>query len=100
MADAIRVLEGKGVREFYVYDSTKLPDEEWSAVLRPLDTALVFADTPLAGKARNGGFDGLYTYDVYMHSGGAFLRCAARHAGSGWSAHPRWARLRRTSRHR
>ena len=110
VADAIRLLEGKGVREFYVYDSTRFPDEAWAAALRPLETVAVFANTPLAGKARNGGFDGAYTYDVYLHSGAAFLRMCgqaqrmgllcAPSVGPGYDAHRATGDTRRQSRKR
>jgi hypothetical protein len=82
-ATAIASLLEQGVREFFVYDSTADPDGEWAAALRTVDGAIVYASTSLVGKARRGGFDGVYTYDVYLHSGAAFGRiCSqARQAG-------------------
>ena len=83
VVDAIRLLQLRGIREFFVYDSSATPDAQWAAALAGVPTAVVYANTPLAGKARSGGFDGAYTYDVYIHSGGAFPRmCSqARKAG-------------------
>ncbi len=83
VAEAIRLLQLRGIREFFVYDSTAAPDAQWAAALAGVPTAIVYANTPLTGKARNGGFDGVYTYDVYIYSGGAFPRmCSqARKAG-------------------
>jgi hypothetical protein len=37
----------------------------------------VFANTALPGKAAAGGFDGLYTYDVYAYDGSSFPRVCA-----------------------
>lgn len=82
-AGAIRLLQGRGIREFFVYDSTVSPDARWSSALRSVESAVVYANTALVGKARAAGFDGIYTYDVYVHSGGSFPRVCkqARAAG-------------------
>jgi hypothetical protein len=82
-SEAIAGLYGLGFREFFVYDSTADGDAAWAAALRTVDRAVVFASTSLVGKARRGGFDGVYSYDVFVHSGTAFTRvCAqARQAG-------------------
>jgi glycoprotein endo-alpha-1,2-mannosidase len=78
VGEAIRTLQGRGIREFFVYDSSASPDEEWAAVLPTLDPVVVYANTTLVGKARGAGFDGVYTYDVYIHSGGSFPRMCAQ----------------------
>jgi glycoprotein endo-alpha-1,2-mannosidase len=71
---ALRDLTGLGIRDVYVYDSTSAPDEEWHAALSGLTGFRVFAHTSLPGKALNGGFQGLYTYDVLVYDGGSFGR--------------------------
>jgi glycoprotein endo-alpha-1,2-mannosidase len=83
VADAIRTLELRGIRDFFVYDSAAAADSAWAEALAPLGSVVVYANTPLAGKAKAGGFDGIYTYDVFVYSGGSFPRmCAqARKAG-------------------
>ena len=77
VVDALRELRGLGIRDVYVYDSTREPDEEWRDALRGLDGIRVFANTPLPGKALKGGFDGLYTYDVLVQDGRGFARMCA-----------------------
>jgi hypothetical protein len=79
-ADAIRLLSGQRIRDFYVYDSTTSGDEEWATALAPLTGVRVFANTWLPGRAAKGGFDGLYSYDVLVYDGGSFARvCASAH---------------------
>jgi hypothetical protein len=76
--DAVRRLAADGFRDFYVYDSTIVPDTDWSEALRELDDVRVFAHTWLPGRAARAGFDGLYSYDVLVHDGRSFARvCAA-----------------------
>jgi hypothetical protein len=70
-----------GIRDVYVYDSTTSPDSDWAAVNARLGGVRMFAHTSLAGKARAGGFDGLYTYDVLVNDGRSFRRmCRQAHA--------------------
>jgi hypothetical protein len=82
-AAGIEELMGRGIRRFFVYDSTISADTDWAAALGAVPSADVFANTALVGKAKRGGFDGIYTYDVYVHSGGSFPRICrqARQAG-------------------
>lgn len=88
-AEAIRDLHDRGYNDFYVYDSTREPDDAWAAVLAPLPAGVrVFANTPLVGKARSGGFDGIYTYDVYLWSGGSFTRVCSQARKAGLLCHP------------
>jgi glycoprotein endo-alpha-1,2-mannosidase len=73
-----------GIRDFYVYDSPQVADEDWAALNGGLDAGVrLFANTPLVGKAAAGGFDGLYSYDVLIYDGSAFHRMCrqARRAG-------------------
>jgi len=76
-AAAIVELRGQGVRDFYVYDSMRDADASWAAALRPLDGVRVFANTSLPGRTKAGGFDGLYTYDVFVYDGTSFGRVCA-----------------------
>jgi hypothetical protein len=77
VADALVGLEGLGIRDVYVYDSTRDSDEDWQAALARVASYRVFAHTPLAGKAVRGGFDGIYTYDVLVYDGTSFSRMCA-----------------------
>jgi hypothetical protein len=76
VVDALRGLTGLGIRDVYVYDSTRDPDDDWRTALQGIagDGLRVFAHTWLPGKALNGGFHGLYTYDVLLFDGGSFGR--------------------------
>ncbi len=74
VAVVIAELRGQGVRDFYVYDSTVDEPASWAAALAPLEGVRVFAHTSLPGKAKAGGFDGLYTYDVVVYDGSSFGR--------------------------
>jgi hypothetical protein len=71
--DVVRLAAG-GIRDVYVYDSTRHDDAEWAAVNARLGGVRMFAHTSLPGKAAAGGFAGLYTYDVLVHSGRSFRR--------------------------
>ena len=66
-----------GITDFYVYDSTLTADAEWDALNLRLTGVRLFANTFLPGKARAGGFDGFYTYDVNIHDGSSFPRICA-----------------------
>lgn len=74
---AIELLAARGIRDFYVYDSTRLPDADWAAALPQLSGVKVYANTWLPGRARRGGFDGLYSYDVLVYDGHSFPRVCA-----------------------
>ena len=73
--DFLRTL---GIKDFYVWASVLLPDEEWADMNARLNTGLAgvrtFANTNLAGRAAAGRFDGLYTYDVLLYDGALFPR--------------------------
>ena len=84
VVDALRGMRNLGVRDVYVYDSTVDADDAWRTALARLARGMrVFAHTSLAGKARQGGFAGLYTYDVLVNDGRSFRRMctAARRHG-------------------
>ncbi|WP_324144550.1 hypothetical protein [Intrasporangium sp.] len=71
---ALRGMRQLGIRDVYVYDSIVDSDDAWRAALTGLQGFRVFAHTSLAGKARRGAFDGLYTYDVLVNDGTSFRR--------------------------
>ena len=77
VVDALPELRSLGIRDVYVYDSTREPDDEWRAASTGSTGMRVFANTSLPGKALKGGFDGLYTYDVLVNDGSAFGRMCA-----------------------
>ena len=70
----IGFLRTLGIRDFYVWASTRLPDAEWAELNGRLEGVRTFANTNLAGRAAAGGFDGLYTYDVLLFDGALFPR--------------------------
>jgi glycoprotein endo-alpha-1,2-mannosidase len=74
VAAEIARMRARGFTDFYVYDSTASPASAWAGALASLDGVRVFANTALAGLAKTGGFDGLYTYDVYVYDGSSFPR--------------------------
>jgi glycoprotein endo-alpha-1,2-mannosidase len=74
VVDALRSLRGLGIRDVYVYDSTRESDDDWREALQGLRGFRVFANTPFPGKALKGGFQGLYTYDVLVYDGSSFRR--------------------------
>jgi glycoprotein endo-alpha-1,2-mannosidase len=73
----IRALATSGITDFYLYDSTTTADADWRALNARLSGVRLFANTILPGKALAGGFDGLYTYDVYAYDGSSFPRVCA-----------------------
>lgn len=83
VATQVRRLQEHGVRDFYVYDSSSSPDSEWAAVTESLRGVRLFANTSLVGKARDGGFHGVYTYDVLVYSGSSFPRLCAQARAAG-----------------
>ncbi len=72
-----------GIRTFYVYRPLDLPIADWAANKAALhaDSSTLFAQTALVGAAAAAGFDGVYTYDIVVYSGGKFARlCKEAHA--------------------
>jgi glycoprotein endo-alpha-1,2-mannosidase len=79
----IAYLRTYGIRTFYVYRPLDLPLTDWAAAKAALHAggSTLYAQTALAGAAAAGGFDGVYTYDIVVYSGGKFARlCAQAHA--------------------
>jgi len=82
VADVV-YLRRYGVRTFYVYRPLDLPIGDWAAAKGALhaDGSTMFAQTALVGAAAAAGFDGVYTYDIVVYSGGKFARlCTEAHA--------------------
>jgi glycoprotein endo-alpha-1,2-mannosidase len=77
LAPSLRALAAKGITDAYIYDSTSSPDDEWKALNGQLPGLRLFANTNLPGKAKAGGFAGLYTYDVRIYDGSSFPRICA-----------------------
>jgi glycoprotein endo-alpha-1,2-mannosidase len=76
----IAYLRTLGIREFFVYNATDFPAADWQPLMASLSGVRVFAQTPNAGYAKKGGFQGLYTYDTLTYRGEMFGRmCKAAH---------------------
>lgn len=79
-ADDIARLHATGITDFYVYDAEHHPATAWAEALARVESARVFGNTTLVGRAKASGFDGLYTYDVVTWSGSTFRRiCTQAH---------------------
>jgi hypothetical protein len=79
-ASDIAYLRTLGVRDFFVYHATDFSAAQWKPVTSSLSGVRLFAQTPLAGFAKNGGFQGIYTYDTLTYGGRTFARvCAEAH---------------------
>ena len=78
--DYLRTL---GIRDFFVYHATDFPAAEWQPLTSAFTGVRFFAQTPLAGFAKTGGFQGVYTYDTLTYRGRTFARiCKAAHKQS------------------
>lgn len=76
-------LRNYGITSFYVYRPFDLAVSDWAAAKSALHAGGVklYAQTGLVGNAANGGFDGVYTYDIVTYGGNKFHRlCAQAHA--------------------
>jgi len=82
-AEDISRLGDEGYVDFYVYDPDRSPATAWAEALAGLSGIRIFAETPLVGWAKNGGFDGVYTYEIGAWTGSTFARTCtqARNAG-------------------
>jgi glycoprotein endo-alpha-1,2-mannosidase len=69
-----------GIRDFFVYHATDFPAAEWQPLTSSFEDVRLFAQTPQAGYAKQGGFDGVYTYDTLTYRPRMFARmCKAAH---------------------
>jgi hypothetical protein len=76
----IAYLETLGITDFFVYHATDFPAAAWQPLTSNLNGVRLFAQTPLAGYAKTGGFQGIYTYDPLTYPGRMFARmCTAAH---------------------
>jgi glycoprotein endo-alpha-1,2-mannosidase len=76
----IAYLETLGIRDFFVYHATDFPAADWQPLTASLSGVRLFAQTPRAGYAKTGGFQGVYTYDTLTYQGRTFARmCTAAH---------------------
>jgi hypothetical protein len=77
----ITSLHAQGIMDFYVYDADSDPASAWADALGTLsDDIRVFAQTDFVGRAKAGGFDGLYTYDIGTWASSILGRvCAQAH---------------------
>lgn len=73
----LRAFASSGIKDFYVYDSSTTPATGWRVLNERVPGVRLFANTSLPGRALAGGFDGLYTYDVYIYDGSSFPRICA-----------------------
>ncbi len=76
----IAYLETLGVSDVFVYHATDFAAAEWQPLTSSLSGVRLFAQTPLAGYAKKGGFQGIYTYDTLTYRARTFARmCTAAH---------------------
>jgi hypothetical protein len=76
----IGYLQTLGIRDFFVYHATDFPAADWQQLNANVNGARLYAQTALAGWARAGGFQGMYTYDTLTYRGPMFARmCTAAH---------------------
>jgi hypothetical protein len=85
IANDIAYLAGRwGIRTFYIYRPFDFAPSDWAEehpLLHPVPNITVYAQTPLAGAAAAGRFDGVYTYDIVTYGGNTLHRlCAEAHA--------------------
>jgi glycoprotein endo-alpha-1,2-mannosidase len=76
----VAALQALGITDFYVYRPLDFPATDWAQLNATLPGVRMFAQTPLVGFAKLGGFAGVYTYDVLVYGGRSFGRlCAQAH---------------------
>jgi glycoprotein endo-alpha-1,2-mannosidase len=70
----IAYLQTLGIRDFFAYHATDFPASDWAALTARLSGVRLFAQTNLVGFAQQGGFDGVYSYDILTSGGATFRR--------------------------
>ena len=76
----IAYLRTLGISDVFVYHATDFAAAEWQPLTSSLSGVRLFAQTPLAGYAKTGGFQGIYTYDTMTYRSSLFRRmCTAAH---------------------
>jgi hypothetical protein len=80
VTDDVGYLRTLGISDVFVYHAMDFPATEWQPLTSSLSEVRLFAQTPLAGYAKRGGFQGIYTYDTMTYRARAFARmCTAAH---------------------
>jgi Glycosyl hydrolase family 99 len=80
VTDDVAYLRTLGIRDVFVYHATDFPAAEWLPLTSSSSDVRFFAQTPLAGYAKQGGFQGIYTYDTLTYRARTFARmCTAAH---------------------
>ncbi len=67
-------LASLGIRDVYVYRPFEVPVADWAGLNARVQEVRLFAETTFAGLAAEGGFDGVYTYDIRTWNGNSFTR--------------------------
>jgi len=76
----IAYLRTLGIVDFFVYQATDFAAADWAPLTASLAGVRLFAQTPLAGYAKAGGFQGVYTYDALTYRARMFRRmCTQAH---------------------
>jgi glycoprotein endo-alpha-1,2-mannosidase len=104
----IAYLRSLGISDVFVYHATDFAAADWQPLTSSSSDVRLFAQTPLAGYAKTGGFQGIYTYDTLTYRGRVFARmCTAAHkqgllcapsVGPGYSAERATADMRTVDR--
>jgi hypothetical protein len=80
VGDDIAYLRTLGIEDFFVYHATDFPAAAWAPLTSTLSGVRLYAQTPLAGYAKQGGFAGIYTYDTLTYRARMFKRmCTQAH---------------------
>jgi hypothetical protein len=78
--DIARLHAEGGFTDFYVYDADSDPATDWATALAPLNGLRIFGQTRFVGRAKNAGFDGVYTYEIGAWMDRIFARtCTQAH---------------------
>jgi glycoprotein endo-alpha-1,2-mannosidase len=77
-----------GISRFFVYRPFDIDKQDWAQLRERVQGVQLFAQTPLAGRAADAGFDGVYTYDVLVWGGDSFSRLCKQAHRAGLSCLP------------
>ena len=69
VTEDVAYLRSLGISDVFVYHATDFPAAAWQPLTSALSDVRLFAQTPLAGYAKTGGFQGIYTYDTLTYRG-------------------------------
>ena len=80
IAADIAYLRTLGIVDVFVYHAADFSAADWAALTAHVSGVRLFAQTPLVGFAKAGGFQGVYTYDILTSGGAKFARlCGEAH---------------------